>query len=183
MYAYCEEIYQQYGGNSCPYLQVTYTFHFHSAPSVFFSLSRRLHTSILLFSACTNHFFHYFLRSQHFIHHHAATFSDFLRVSSLHLLTRNGRTQYLVFCHTSKTFLTVVFQNSNPSFVSTNSKHVPFRAFVFYWLAHRPRFCPYIRSILGTSPPLPAPPILLFWRKDEHHPLNGCKISTSSPWF
>lgn len=92
-------------------------------------------------------------------------------VSSLHLSTRNGRTQYLVFCHTSKTFLTVVFQNSNPSFASTNSNHVPFRALVFCWLAW---FRPHFRSILSTSPPLPAPPILLSWRK---------KRTSSSEWM
>jgi hypothetical protein len=104
-----------------------------------------------------------------------------LRLSSLHILTRNSRTQYLVFCHTSKTFLTVVFQNSNPSFASTNSKHVPFSVLVFYHLTHSPWFRPYFRSVLSTSPPLPAPPVLLYWRKEEHHPLNGCKISTSPP--
>jgi len=104
-----------------------------------------------------------------------------LCVSSLRILTKNSRTKYLVFCHTSNTFLTAVFQNSNPSFASTNSKHVPFRSLVFYHLAHRPWFRPYFRSILSTLPPLPASPVLLYWRKDEHHPLNGCKISTSPP--
>jgi hypothetical protein len=34
-----------------------------------------------------------------------------LCVSSLRILTRNSRTKYLVFCHTSNTFLTAVFQN------------------------------------------------------------------------
>ena len=79
-----------------------------------------------------------------------------------------------------KTSLTVVFQDSNPSFASTNSEHLPFRV-LFYWLAHWPWVCPHFRYMLSTTPPFSAPPILISRRKDEHYPLNGCKISTSPP--